>query len=307
MEEDRLSQFPDKILQHIISYLDFHECLQTTILSKRWKHLCRSLPDLRFNFTSAAFFDPFFFPYLLHRDHRAPVASLHLSFDDKFDLKAMKNSMIYAINHGVQSLRLHTPHRGLTTLRLPVKLLTPRLCGFPVNRLVLKAPKLRVLEIFDTCCVIQEISAPLLISFQYRGSSPLECSKIDLPMLEEVCLNIHGIINNLEWLHLKFVRLFSQHRNATTVTLTLDTLKRKKEDRISEQPDDILLHILSLIDTAEAVRASILSKRWKHLRPSLHNIRLNLHGAVSRHRVPRFVSQFLSHRNTAAPLHDFHL
>ena len=37
------------------------------------------------------------------------------------------------------------------------------------------------------------------------------------------------------------------------------------EDPISEVPDDILKHILSRMKLKEAVRASILSTRWRHV------------------------------------------
>ncbi|RHN45150.1 putative F-box domain-containing protein [Medicago truncatula] len=36
-------------------------------------------------------------------------------------------------------------------------------------------------------------------------------------------------------------------------------------DRISNLPDDILIHILSSFPTKQAFVTSILSKRWKHL------------------------------------------
>ncbi|KAG6388715.1 hypothetical protein SASPL_150147 [Salvia splendens] len=67
------------------------------------------------------------------------------------------------------------------------------LIKFPVSGLVLKAPKLRVLEIIDSCCLIEEIAAPLLTSFRYEGGFPLECSIMNVPMLEQVYLDIYGL------------------------------------------------------------------------------------------------------------------
>ncbi|AES88262.1 F-box/FBD-like domain protein [Medicago truncatula] len=37
------------------------------------------------------------------------------------------------------------------------------------------------------------------------------------------------------------------------------------EDRLSDLPDCVLLHILSMLDSKHRVRTGILSKRWKHL------------------------------------------
>ncbi|XP_050369654.1 F-box/FBD/LRR-repeat protein At5g56420-like [Argentina anserina] len=46
------------------------------------------------------------------------------------------------------------------------------------------------------------------------------------------------------------------------------------EDRISILPDDVLCHILSLLDTHEAVHTTILSKRWNNFWTSLPNLKL---------------------------------
>ncbi|KAG6390376.1 hypothetical protein SASPL_148110 [Salvia splendens] len=107
------------------------------------------------------------------------------------------------------------PFAGLTELSLR---------WFPMTGLVLKAPKLRALEIIESH-QIQEISAPLLTSFRYEGYLPLECSRMNVPMLEQVYLDIHGLAYNPEWLHLNCVRLLHQLGNATSVSLTLKTLK----------------------------------------------------------------------------------
>ncbi|KAL1557672.1 F-box/FBD/LRR-repeat protein-like protein [Salvia divinorum] len=96
--------------------------------------------------------------------------------------------------------------------------------GHPIPRLVIKAPKLRVLEIFFYNGV-EEISAPLLTSFTCHSSSPWKGSKMNLPMLEEVYLDICDTTFNAIGLHQNFVRMLHQLGNATTVTLTLDTLK----------------------------------------------------------------------------------
>ena len=47
-ERDRISELPDCILMHIMSFLDTKDAVQTCILSKRWKDLCKCLTDLTF-------------------------------------------------------------------------------------------------------------------------------------------------------------------------------------------------------------------------------------------------------------------
>ncbi|KAL8485542.1 hypothetical protein ACS0TY_027728 [Phlomoides rotata] len=54
MEEDRISELRDAILLHILCSINIKEAVQTSILSKRWKNLWTSMPDLNFNFRSMA-------------------------------------------------------------------------------------------------------------------------------------------------------------------------------------------------------------------------------------------------------------
>ncbi|KAK7858059.1 f-box protein [Quercus suber] len=44
-----INNFPDPILQHVLSYLSTKEAVRTSILSKRWKYLWTSIPKIDFN------------------------------------------------------------------------------------------------------------------------------------------------------------------------------------------------------------------------------------------------------------------
>jgi hypothetical protein len=43
---DRISVLPDPLLQEILSFLPTKQLVQSTILSKRWKHITTSIPVL---------------------------------------------------------------------------------------------------------------------------------------------------------------------------------------------------------------------------------------------------------------------
>ncbi|XP_047971329.1 F-box/LRR-repeat protein At1g55660-like [Salvia hispanica] len=101
--------------------------------------------------------------------------------------------------------------------------LTLKTLSFDV--IALKAPKLRVFEITCIWIVAKEVSAPLLTSFSYNAFEAWECEKVNLPMLEQVHLDIHDIGDDFDQMQTNFVRMFHQCRNATTVSLTLDTLQ----------------------------------------------------------------------------------
>ncbi|KAH6782699.1 hypothetical protein C2S51_007992 [Perilla frutescens var. frutescens] len=317
-EEDRISQLPDAILQHIISFIDIKQAVQTTILSTRWQNLWFSLSDLDFSLTRLAthsrvslknrqasqdfslLFAQFVDHFLSHRDHTSTVRNFRLSFDSRHhvhvDAPFVEKCIDYAINHGVQALRLEALCRPVlrfpdsffasNTLRelelrqfaygihMPKQFSLPHLktlflensafmddgdvysfskepfSGFPelekltlhrcsIYGLVVSAPKLRFLEIIQEKLysqVMGKISGSRLTSFRYEGYFPLECSKINVPMLEDVYLNIYkkvGRFNTLrdKWMPLKCVRMLQQLGDAKIVTLTMDTVKVLEMDR----------------------------------------------------------------------------
>nr|GFA92774.1 F-box domain, cyclin-like protein [Tanacetum cinerariifolium] len=48
-DEDRISNLPDDIIHRILSFLDIKHAIQTSQLSRRWKHVWTSMQHLSFN------------------------------------------------------------------------------------------------------------------------------------------------------------------------------------------------------------------------------------------------------------------
>ncbi|GAU51036.1 hypothetical protein TSUD_411710 [Trifolium subterraneum] len=74
--EDRLSALPDDALHHILSFSDAKLAVQSSILSKRWKNLWKSLPTLKLTskqFTTLKAFTKFVSHILSHRDASASL------------------------------------------------------------------------------------------------------------------------------------------------------------------------------------------------------------------------------------------
>ncbi|KAL5547382.1 hypothetical protein UlMin_007069 [Ulmus minor] len=66
-------------------------------------------------------------------------------------------------------------------------------------------------------------------------------------------------------------------------------------DRISSLPHSIILHILSLLPTAEVIRTSLISKRWRHLWESVPALEFCDVG-VEEQELYNFLNKFLEHR-----------
>jgi hypothetical protein len=78
-----------------------------------------------------------------------------------------------------------------------------------------------------------------------------------------------------------------------------------ENDRMSNLPDFVLLHIMRFMNTKQAVQTCVLSTRWKDLWRQLTNLALNnsdFTNTLSKY--SQFVFSFLSHRDNSISLHD---
>ncbi|KAH1033857.1 hypothetical protein AAZX31_20G000900 [Glycine max] len=85
-------------------------------------------------------------------------------------------------------------------------------------------------------------------------------------------------------------------------------MKRKREstgggkDRLSELPDSVLVHIMELMETRNAVQTCVLSQRWKNLWRRMTRLSFNHPRTFSRYH--NFVSHVLSGRDHSVSLID---
>lgn len=77
----------------------------------------------------------------------------------------------------------------------------------------------------------------------------------------------------------------------------------KDEDRLSDLSDCILLHIMSFLDTTDAVQTSVLSKRWRDIWKLVNSLsfeRMYFRTSIANYN--KFVSRVLSRRDSSIPL-----
>jgi len=74
------------------------------------------------------------------------------------------------------------------------------------------------------------------------------------------------------------------------------------EDRLSDLPNGVLLHILSLLDTKHAVQSCVLSTRWRHLWKSIPTLTLYASSFSTPKRFAIFVSKVLTLRDSSVAL-----
>jgi len=79
------------------------------------------------------------------------------------------------------------------------------------------------------------------------------------------------------------------------------------EDRLSDLPDGVILHILSFLNTKHVVRTCVLSKRWEHLWKRIQTLALYASRFSTVKQFAMFVSKILTLRDTSTALHALHL
>jgi hypothetical protein len=95
--------------------------------------------------------------------------------------------------------------------------------------------------------------------------------------------------------------------------MILQNMKKRKQcdnqndDRLSDLPDFVLLHILSFLNTKQVVQTCILSKRWKHLWRRISTLILHSSNFSTLKCFTKFASKILTLRDTSTALHALDL
>ncbi|KAK7315013.1 hypothetical protein VNO77_33545 [Canavalia gladiata] len=106
-DRDRLSDLPDIVLLYIMKFLETKQAVQTCVLSKRWKNLCRCLTNLTFYFRSKCecgvqSFRRFVSWVLSNRDHSYSLCDLNIQ--SWIEPEVLNRVMKYAVCHNIQNL-----------------------------------------------------------------------------------------------------------------------------------------------------------------------------------------------------------
>jgi hypothetical protein len=81
----------------------------------------------------------------------------------------------------------------------------------------------------------------------------------------------------------------------------------ENEDKLSDLPECVILHILSFLDSKHAVQTCVLSTRWKHLWKRIPTLILHSSNFSTVKKFAIFVSNILTLRDSSTSLHALNL
>ncbi|KAJ1424744.1 Leucine-rich repeat domain superfamily [Sesbania bispinosa] len=106
-DKDRLSDLPDCVILHILSFLKAKYAVRTCILSTRWKDLWKHLPTILLHssdFSSFKSFTKFVSRLLSLRDNSVALQGLDFERRGCIEPHLLKRIVNYAVSHNVQRL-----------------------------------------------------------------------------------------------------------------------------------------------------------------------------------------------------------
>jgi len=113
--EDRLSDLPEGVLLHILSFLDAKYAVQTCVLSTRWKYLWKLIPTLilhSWEFSTEKRFAIFVSKILTLRDGSTILKALDLDHHGNIEPHLLKKVLNYVCSHNTHLQRLEISVSG---------------------------------------------------------------------------------------------------------------------------------------------------------------------------------------------------
>jgi len=126
---DRISNMPDSILCHILSFHPTKFAATTSVLSKRWKPVWLSVPTLDFdqeNFNDFESFRKFIYLTMFSlRDKKSSIHSFALKCGEfsSFEQEELDNIFKFAMERGTKSFNFHMSHKK-HQIKLPLCILS---------------------------------------------------------------------------------------------------------------------------------------------------------------------------------------
>jgi hypothetical protein len=109
--KDRISDLPDCVIVHILSFLDTKHVVGTCVLSIRWKDMWKHLPALKLHksdFRTIKIFSKCVSKVLSLRNSSISLQSLDFErYNCRFEPQILKTVVNYALSHNVQQLGLY--------------------------------------------------------------------------------------------------------------------------------------------------------------------------------------------------------
>lgn len=192
-DEDRISKLPDPILSHILSFLPTKFAVGTTVLSKRWKSPCISLPNLDFDDSGLICgyprqklnFTYFVDRILMLRENDLNLERFSLNCCGNYDLTRVENWVSVAIGHNVKEINLSLNFRG------PFEL--PRNVFVCETVEVLRLSWKILVDVPEHVC-FSRLKALQLNGVKFARYESVEKLLLNCPVLEDL------LIKNCKWL-----------------------------------------------------------------------------------------------------------
>jgi len=108
--EDRLSNLPDSVILHILSFLNTKDVVRTCVLSARWKDIWKYIPTLILNssrFYTVRQFEIFMPKILTLRDNSTALHSLDFDHMGKTEHQFLQKILNYCILCGSFEMSVH--------------------------------------------------------------------------------------------------------------------------------------------------------------------------------------------------------